>query len=48
MYTVEELIKALEGIPKDYIVAIHIGDTTGIVDTVGIHPTAHIVDLFAE
>ena len=49
MYTVKELIEALQKCPDDYKVMIYTqpGERAQI-ETVGIDPTAKVVDLFTE
>ena len=48
MYTVKELIEALSQLPPDYRIVIHIGESIGVPDTIGFHPAARTVDIFAK
>lgn len=48
MYTVKELIEALQQCPEDYIVYIHTTDETSDIESVGIDPAEETVDLFGR
>ena len=48
MYTVKELIEALQQCPEDYIVYIHTAEETSDVESVGIDPADKAVGLFGR
>ena len=49
MYTVKELIEALQKCPEDYNVMIYTKPGEGPqIKSIGIDPTAKVVDLFTE
>ena len=48
MYTVKELIEALQQCPDEYPVMVRTNDGFHFVVTVGIDPKENTVDLFVE
>lgn len=49
MWTVKDLIEALQQCPPDYHIEIHMGDLPSTcIATIGIDPECETVDIFGE